>query len=111
MRLPKPMVGFNLSIGLRSVNNILLSGPAIGPPYFWLLAHHTSRICRLKVQYFIPSLLPKSGGPHGIQDYNSTTFRLVWLVLGRIRLALTNCEDPPPIRVQKYVLSTGLVFA
>ena len=111
MRLPKPMVGFNLSIGLRSVNNILLSGPAIGPPYFWLLAHHTSRICRLKVQYFIPSLQPKIGGPHGIQDGNSTAFRLVWLVLERIRLALTNCEDPPPVRVQKYVLSTVLVFA
>ena len=107
MRLPKPMIGFNLSIGLRSVNNILLSGPAIGPPYFWLLAHHTSRICRLKVQYFIPSLLSKSGGPHEIQDSNSTAFRLVWLVLERIRLAL----NPPPVRVQKYVLSTVLVFA
>ena len=34
MRLPKPMVGFNLSNGLRSVNNRLLLGLAIGPPYF-----------------------------------------------------------------------------
>ena len=32
-------------------------------------------------------------------------------LLERIRLALTNCEDPPPVRVQKYVLSIGLVFA
>ena len=31
-------------------------------------------------------------------------------LLERIRLALTNCEVPPPVRVQKYVLSTGLVF-
>ena len=35
MRLPKPMVGFNLSNGLLSVNNRLLPGLAIGPPYFY----------------------------------------------------------------------------
>ena len=35
MHLPKPMVGFNLSNGLRSVNNRLLPGPAIEPPYFY----------------------------------------------------------------------------
>ena len=35
MRLPKPMVGFSLSNGLRSVNNRLLPGLAIGPPYFY----------------------------------------------------------------------------
>ena len=34
MRLPKPMAGFNLPNGLRSVNNRLLPGSAIGPPYF-----------------------------------------------------------------------------
>ena len=35
MRLPKPMVGFNLSNGLRLVNNRFLPGPAIGPPHFY----------------------------------------------------------------------------
>ena len=35
MRLPKPMAGFNLPNGLRSVNNRLLPGLAIWPPYFY----------------------------------------------------------------------------
>ena len=35
MCLPKPMVGFNLSNELRSVNNRLLPGPAVGSPYFY----------------------------------------------------------------------------
>ena len=67
----------------------------------------------LQRQYLMPSLLPRSGGPRGIQDGNLTAFYTCVAsakLLERIRLALTNCEDPPPVRVQKYVLSTALVF-
>ena len=159
MRLPKPMVGFSLSNRLRSVNNRLLPGPAIGPPYFYYenVALATKGVWG-KISRFLFDIDPKfvdskyfctaarkrgyihnlplvnrspllpippktifDAFPHATKWWPSLDPRRQFnclqtcvasaKLLKRIRLALTNCEDPPPVRVQKYVLSIGLVFA
>ena len=171
MRLPKPMVCFDLLNELMSVNNRLLPER--------LLGHHTSRICRLKVllchcqierlhtqpatresvnytsdtskdpilqnNIWCLAAARKRGYIHNLPLVNGSpilpippktifgAFPLTkkwwpswdprWQfnclqtcvtsakLLEMIHLALTNCEDLPPVRVQKYVFSTGLVFA
>ena len=159
MCLPKPIVGFNLSNGLRSVNNRLLLGPAIEPPYFYYenVALAAKGVWG-KISRFLFDIDPKfvdskyfctaarkRGYIHNLPLVNGSPllptppktifdtfpFTKKWWsswdprwqfnclqtcvssakLLERIRLALTNCEDPPPVRVQKYVLSTDLVFA
>ena len=152
MRLPKPMVDFNLSNGLRSVNNILLFGPAIGPPYFYYEnVALTPKGVWGKISRFLFDIDPKfvdskyfcaaarkRGYIHNLPLVNGSPllptppktifdtfpFTKKWWsswdprrqfnclqtcvasakLLEWIRLALTNCEDPPPVRIQKYVL-------
>jgi len=152
MRLPKPMAGFNLPNGLRSVNNRLLPGPAIGPPYFYYenVALAPKGVWR-KISRFLYDIDPefvdskyfcaaarKRGYIHNLPLVNRSPLLPIppktifdafprakkWWPswdprrqfnclqtcvasaknLERIRLALTNCEDPPPATVQNYVL-------
>jgi hypothetical protein len=151
MRLPKPMVGFNLPNGLRSANRSL-PGPAIGPPYFYYenVALAPKGVWT-KISRFLFDIEPefvdskffcaaarKRGYIHNLplvtrspllplppktifeafprtkkwwpswdprRQFNCLQTCVASAKLTeRIRLALTNSEDPPPVRVQKYVL-------
>ena len=125
MHLPKPMVGFNLSNGLRSVNNRLPHGPAIGlllefvdSKYSCAAARKRGYIHNLPLVNVSPilSIPPKtifhpfpltkkwwpSWDPRRQFNCLQTCVASAKL-LERIRLALTNCEDPPPVRVQNKV--------